>query len=151
MRCPNEIANNLILFTMKKCEKCGYNFDGERCPMCGYSISPVNLKPLQEPPMYGPPIPPMYAPRIPVMYGPPKPKRRKSFWKYIIFIVCAILGGILYLFSKKFSTLYGPPSVDSLQQIIGKREMQPDLYGPPPINEIEQSRDRINNSETSEP
>ena len=61
------------------------------------------------------------------------------------------MGGILFLGYKMISVVYGPPPVDSLQQIINKQEMQPDLYGPPPINKIKPSRDRINKSETSEP
>lgn len=83
-------------------------------------------------------------------------RNKKSFWKWIVFVVSAILGGLYYFCCcnclKDFSVLYGPPPLDdSLQQIIDKRLMQPALYGPPPINKIKQRRDRVNRLETFEP
>lgn len=98
--------------------------------MCGYSPSPVFFEPTQEP--------------FITMYGAPIPfKKKRPLWKVIIFVICALLGGLLLWVCKKTSppvppVLYGP-----------NPEMQPDLYGPPPIEEFYEI-DSVNTSKTSE-
>lgn len=90
---------------MNKCLKCGSSYRGDRCPMCGYSPSPVYSDPSQEP--------------FITMYGAPIPyKRKRSLVKWIIFVVCVILGSVLLLGLnfKPNPCLYGPrPVDDSLQ------------------------------------
>ena len=83
-----------------------------------------------------------------VLYGPKPCKRKRFFWKFIIFITCAILGGILFLGYKMISTIYGPPPIDEGQQIIdvNKKHIQECVYGPPPI-EIRQ-RPKDNNKKS---
>lgn len=100
---------------MKTCEKCGNSYDGLRCPACEeehrtyYQYQNI---------LYGPPV-------SPTLYGPMAPEKRKSSWKYIIFILCALIGGLLYWYNY----------YQEKKRI--KEEMQPDVYGPPPIENAE--------------
>lgn len=90
----------------RKCERCGRQYDmsiyGKVCPFCTTRSNGSSARRREMPRVYGPPpiekpYEVLYGPppiQEPTLYGPP-PVRKKGFSCLVIFLLVAILGGII--------------------------------------------------------
>lgn len=89
----------------RKCERCGRQYDmsiyGKVCPFCTTRSNGSSARRREMPCVYGPPPIEkpyeLYGPppiQEPTLYGPP-PVRKKGFSCLVIFLLVAILGGII--------------------------------------------------------